>query len=183
MCVLFFYFSFNFNTIKRKEALRSSLLRSDAPNRNRRVRVHKSHKTAIWEIKFRTTLHLDHSRWIICCGRSLIMMDSLAFASPRGLDGGQRGDSNAANGPSSRFATRLTIKFDFSWHRGNHQWPRASEISWDRLSKIISVQKRRDRSARCMHLIESIKRQLKDEEFNDRNETRTRSTQLSINRR
>lgn len=52
--------------------------------------------------------------------KTLLMMNIIVFGAST------RGDSNAANGPSSRFATRLTIKFDFSWHqddRGHvHEW-------------------------------------------------------------
>jgi len=57
----------------------------------------------------------------------------------RGLDGAG-GDSNAANGPSSRFATRLTIKFDFSWHHGDRRG-HARVKSYRILSKIIPVPK------------------------------------------
>lgn len=48
-----------------------------------------------------------------------------------------RGDLNASNGPSSRFATRLTIKFDFSWHHDDRDHARVK--SYGILSKIISV--------------------------------------------
>lgn len=72
--------------------------------------------------------------------RPIIINDEFPRArrpGPRGRDGAG-GDSNAANGPSSRFATRLTIKFDFSWHHGDRRG-HARVKSHGILSKIISV--------------------------------------------
>jgi hypothetical protein len=72
--------------------------------------------------------------------QSSLNNDKFPCIRPRDLDGA-RGDSNAANGPSSRFATRLTIKFDFSWHHGDTV--ATSRVkSHGILSKIISVRRR-----------------------------------------